>query len=303
MKKELTVFALVLTVFLFSTSFSSSFGQESQRILYIGDSHTVGTFGAQFAKELACAFCGQVTRYGITGSAVFHWMGASWPPTFANGCMKSVVSTNGNEAILKSSSKKRGDCVTANFPHFDKLLQDNFDAVVIALGTNDVVGYCPQTPAQQATAMGMVKQMIETAKRQAKTCVWVGPPHFEKNSSVIRACKSQDRYDWAINMLRQEVEKNCCIYVDSREFKMPPDKKDPSSFIPETLEDCRRSDAAEMYPDITTDPLHLHFDRLGKYWARCAALVVKGAIDKLKTEPLRKPDGTPCPSTPGSPAP
>jgi hypothetical protein len=275
------------------------------KILFIGDSHTVGTFGKQFSKELTGIFRGQVTRYGITGSAVVHWMGASWPSTFVNECIKSEVGTDGKEVVLKSSYHP-GECVPANFPHYDQLLQDNFDAVVIALGTNDIMNYCSQTPAQQATAMDKVRRMPEIAKQKAKTCIWVGPPPFRKvaanetKSVIEKGCRGDENlYKTAVDMLKAEVENSCCIYVDSRQFRVRSGIMPEASYHPDFIKDCLRGEDP-MYPDRKSD--NLHFDGRGTYWARCAALEVKDKLDKAKIEPLRKPDGTPCSSATGNPA-
>ena len=73
MRKRVVSHVLAVTGLLAATVFSLAHAQEP-RIPSIGDSHTAGTFGDEFAKELASAFYGQVSRYGISSTAVPHWM-------------------------------------------------------------------------------------------------------------------------------------------------------------------------------------------------------------------------------------
>jgi hypothetical protein len=303
MKTRITVFVLVLSVFMFSTAVSSSFAENPKKILYIGDSHTVGAFGTEFSKELACAFCGQVSRYGVSSSAMVHWLAASWPGGFKQGFIQSKVGTDGKEVILRSPTKK-DEPVPADFPHYNQLLVGELEAVVIALGTNDVMSYCSKTPEVQAETMKGLKRMIETVKKHAKSCIWVGPTLFkkvgknEKAGVIENGCKgNEDLYKKAIDMLRAEVVNSCCIYIDSREFKMPSDGTSEAACQPDPLKSCC-SGTEPIYPNIKDN---VHFDKnLGTYWARCAGLVVKEALDKAKIKPLTKPDGTPCPGTPSN---
>ena len=274
MRKRVVFHVLTVTGLLAATVFSLAHAQEP-RILFIGDSHTAGTFGDEFAKELASAFHGQVSRYGVSSSAVLHWMGRSSFARLTGGWRTSQVGTDGNHTNVNGDPRGH---VGPDFPTYTQLLGQGFDVVVIALGTNDVNNYCSWNQARQAEAIQLAKSMAD--RTSGKTCVWVGPPSFTERARVIfEGCGGQSgRYDRTVDALKQELEKSC-LYIDSRKFKMPPRTQSGNPLRPTSLEECYAG-TVPMYPDRSSD--HVHFDSLGRYWAACAGLELKARRDQSK---------------------
>lgn len=267
MKKMIVLAALFCVIFSLAEA-------QKKRIVYVGDSHTVGYFGKQLTQELAGAFHGQVNRYGVTSSGINHWMKLSELRGLAVEHIRSETTEDGKVAY----QKYRQGRVPRDFPSFNQLLKAEVGTVVIALGTNDIASLClsPKTLQEQA------RKMLELA--EGKACVWVGPPSFAKESSVIsRGCRGlADQYDTTVDLLRKEIEDSGCFYVDSRKFRQP-----GKTFPPKSPEDCF-DNATALYPD-EVDNLHLHFgERLGTYWGRCTGMVIKQALGEHEFKPIQK---------------
>ena len=55
------------------------------RVLYIGDSHTTGAFGAELDRLMRTLPSQEVATYGSCGSAPIHW-NTSWGKTYNTKC-------------------------------------------------------------------------------------------------------------------------------------------------------------------------------------------------------------------------
>lgn len=245
-------------------------------ILFIGDSHTAGTFGDKFSKELAITLHGEVSRYGVSSSTMRHWLGQPPLRSLTVDWAESHVNAQGNEVMRPL---KQPGSVPQNFKNYPQLLDQGFDVVVIALGTNDVTNYYsqPQKLAEQAG------QMVQMA--QGKTVIWVGPPSFTDGSPVINTRGgSQAQYKIAIDLLKQAVESNGGFYIDSREFTFPAAANAGEASTSESVKYCC-SGTTPMYPDRRRD--RVHFDERGIYWGNCACLAVKEGLSqgKIKLPP------------------
>lgn len=130
-----------------------------QKVLMIGDSHTVGAFGQQLDKQLRSAGA-QVETYGASGSSANSWLNggttnSGWLAKHQNGTTEQPPWNQAHQI------PKLADLIAKNKP----------DVVVINLGAN-----FRSNPAQ-------ARQLAEVCKRAGTRVIWIGPPKTRQDSS------------------------------------------------------------------------------------------------------------------------
>jgi lysophospholipase L1-like esterase len=164
-----------------------------ERILVIGDSHSVGSFGRRL-DDLLRERTPEVATYGSCGSSPSWWFDGR-----ATQCGYFHRGLNGRS--------RRG--TEAATPLLSTLLSEiEPDTIVVALGANLV--NAPRDWAERTT-----RQMVELiAGKPGLRCVWVGPPHGRN--------KPEPGFGEFYTLL-EGIVKPTCEFIDSRPFAQYPE--------------------------------------------------------------------------------
>lgn len=162
-------------------------------ILYVGDSHSVGSFGIQENALLRRLKGFQVATYAICGSSPQWWMQGG-----KTNCGYFFSDTGGHE--------QRG--WEAETPLLAKLLKEHQPRyTVVELGANM---YGMPADMIEQTANEMALAIVSSGSK----CIWIGPPHAriqpEPGLSVL------------FDALQRGVGQYCLLF-DSRKFTTYPD--------------------------------------------------------------------------------
>lgn len=133
------------------------------RVLVLGDSHSVGAFGAELVKQLSAWRPGyEVSIYAVGGSSPF-WFAAG--PRVAGP--KSRDAWRDNTGISISGVAKLSELWTPMTKQ-----------VVVALGTNQIDWN--EVRSGQARIYGVAQsvELAEEIRRRGASCVWIGPPEM-----------------------------------------------------------------------------------------------------------------------------
>lgn len=128
------------------------------KVLMIGDSHSVGTFGTELDKQLRSAGA-QVETYAASGSSANSWLNggttrSGWVARHQNGGVEQPP-WNQPHNIPKLA---------------DLIAQHKPDVVIINLGAN-----FRSDPSQ-------ARKLAEVCKRAGTRVIWVGPPKTREDS-------------------------------------------------------------------------------------------------------------------------
>ncbi len=180
------VFILTAVAFL-GTYTGASYGAE---ILFIGDSHSVGVFGSTLSKAVGAK------RYAVGGTSAVNWNKKAICPK-STGCPYRFG--------YATPKGEFGGSPPPSFPGLQGLLEEaNPAVVIIALGTNDA-----------CESVSPASKLVSLTK--GKTCVWVGPPDFKKDSVIRSRCAG--KYDQFVQSLKAAVSSGSCAYIDSTKLK------------------------------------------------------------------------------------
>lgn len=127
------------------------------KVLMIGDSHSVGTFGTELDKQLRSAGA-QVQTYAASGSSANSWLngGTTRSGFVARGSVSEQPPWNQPHNIPKLA---------------DLIAQHKPDVVIVNLGAN-----FRSDPSQ-------ARRLAEVCKRAGTRVIWVGPPKTREDSS------------------------------------------------------------------------------------------------------------------------
>lgn len=117
----------------------------TKRILVLGDSHTVGSYGITLENLLRDAGS-DVTRVGVVGAAAYHY-----------------------------NTGKHSRLTYGRVGDFDAAIGRPYDLAIVSLGTNDVTGWSAAEAARQ------IRTLID--RINATTKVWVGAPSFSDTAA------------------------------------------------------------------------------------------------------------------------
>jgi hypothetical protein len=163
------------------------------KILFIGDSHSTGTFKDGVLEVLDAQADLRTAVYASCGSRPRDWFAGA---KFRTTCGFYQRPFGGKSAYTPS----------APTPDLEALVKESRpDTVVIAMGTNQY-GDAP------ASAKASIVRTIRAARAQGANCIWVGPPKIasEKFSEKV---KSEFQA-----MLVQVTRDEQCPLVDSRPY-------------------------------------------------------------------------------------
>lgn len=190
-----------MTCFLFLLIYANFVFAES--FLFIGDSHTVGSFGNSLQKKLSGS--NEVYRFAVSGSATLAWVNQ-------NICTPKLGCIKNNISVLTGSPQA--------FPNFSDALSQiqktsakQLDNIIIALGTNDINKNCKSFETLA------IEKITRAAKANSKMCFWIGPPKYQdKTSPIILGCRSEENYNLAVTKIKAAVENLNCSFIDSRQI-------------------------------------------------------------------------------------
>jgi hypothetical protein len=171
----------------------SAFAEE-HRILYIGDSHSVGTFGRTLDALLRKAPGFQVSTYAVCSSSP-DWF-------FTGQATHCGAFFHPWEGSAQSLQHAPAPLLT---PLLEKL---HPEFTIVALGANQLRGTIEDAKKQ-------IHRMTSEIHAKESRCIWVGPPD---EGFISHA--AQDRF---YEMLTSSLSTLDCPLIDSRKFtKYPP---------------------------------------------------------------------------------
>lgn len=165
---------------------------DSDTFLFLGDSHTVGSFGARL-DELLREEAPRVVTYGVCGASPSWWFEGT----------KTRCGYFFHEA---DSDATRG--MRVKTPLISRLLEEwNPSVVIVALGANLI-------SESNASVSESSAKLAHVSVSLGARCVWVGPPHGRN--------KPEPRFSEFYSVLKEAVSQNC-EFIDSRPYAHYPD--------------------------------------------------------------------------------
>lgn len=238
---------VVLSLIIFSgavNGFACDNSSSASRVIYIGDSHTVGSFGQRLAKNLETVLeKSPVKRYGVIGAAAGHW----------NKKDNSTIRKLKIGYYCDGDGQVNGQAPKADFPTVSQLVQGAAPTTVIALGTNDVHAKCKVS--DKAEQMASVKELLSQIRPNSK-CIWVGPTEQPTDGPIGKNC-GPAKIKVFVDNLKETVSQRCA-YIDSREIK-----RNGKAILPNR-----------------SDKLHYEGD-LAEYWANAVSVKVQEVQSSL----------------------
>ena len=190
---------LFISLCISTSVWAGSFG----KVLFVGDSHSYGNFGTEVDKYLR-ANSSSVTTYASCGSSPSTWLNKNGKYNATN-CGHLSKDPQGRE-------KRQNSHGTEYFP--DEIQNIHPDLTVIAMGTNILA-----SPATIKREVESIKKMLAEVHKVQSKCIWVGPPSITKRPFV-------DNLDLGIKEIKSVIEKNGCVFVDSKPLTTYPAKGD-----------------------------------------------------------------------------
>lgn len=141
------------------------------KVLMIGDSHTVGTFGTELDQKLRSTGA-QVETYGASGSSASQWVNGG---TTSSG----FVARHADGSVQQPPWNSR-----QSVPKLEELIAKNKpDVIIVNLGANFRGG----DPTAQVRSLG------EVVKKYGIKLIWVGPPKTREDSSNSSSIQAFDQ--------------------------------------------------------------------------------------------------------------
>lgn len=194
---------LLATLLLSNTSAFAA----NTHIVYIGDSHSVGTFGEEMDAWIRKKQDTDFTFFASGGTAPFQWLHGTAPVVCWLKDNQFNASAPEHGVCLteeEKSQRKAGTLKTEFTPKFETLLKkDGYEkkVAIIAHGTNfGTKGNKTQTPEQQFNEqVNTTVSLIELTARYGYQCFWVGPPRMRKYEGV--------QLDTKFSIIKTAIEK------------------------------------------------------------------------------------------------
>lgn len=168
-----------------------------QRVLHIGDSHTVGIYGSTIDAAMRETGA-QIRTCGVAGSSPSWW--------YQGTVTKCGYYSRDEKGKVDSPADWRTPRATPSLP--DMIREYKPTVLVVSLGAN-LFG------ASEATVKRETQRIIDTAKEAGCTLVWVGPPRARED---IKSIADQDRLCETI----KATVGTQGTFVDSRPFTRYP---------------------------------------------------------------------------------
>lgn len=187
--------------------------------MYIGDSHSVGTFGQEMNQWIRNRPDTDFTFFASGGTAPFQWLHGTAPVR----CWLKDNETN-------TTAPTKGVCLgkeipsTEKTPKFETLLKKSYQnkIAIIAHGTNfGTKGSAKQTPEEQfKEQVASTIELIKKASNHGYQCFWIGPPKMRKYEGAPLEIK----YSIIQTAIQKAAEKykTKCTLIDSRPLTQYP---------------------------------------------------------------------------------
>ncbi len=173
MNQMVVVFLIWIGFFLSQTSADGA----KQKLLFVGDSHTVGLFGEKLESLLREKY--QVSRVAASGASTYSYLddgpklvGTPLMVSVSKPCYSTTwgfIWTN-YDGTIKDKSINSKELKQA--PCFREIIIPNPDLLVVALGSNQL-GY----PGAQARKH--IEDFMKLVPKKLD-CVWIAPPSMRK---------------------------------------------------------------------------------------------------------------------------
>ncbi len=171
------------------------------KTLYIGDSHSVMSFGRTIVSALGPG----TSRYAVAGSSAPFWL------------KKNICPAGEHCPFTYGYATPEGEhtgTVPADLPGIDELLiETKASTVVIALGTNDANLHC-HSEGPEATQS--ISDLL--GKLGGRRCFWIGPPKYTKGPVFNNCHESYNKY---LAKMKNIIEGQHCKFIDSRKIIDP----------------------------------------------------------------------------------
>ncbi len=168
-----------------------------QRVLHIGDSHTVGIYGSTIDAAMRETGA-QIRTCGVAGSSPSWW--------YQGTVTKCGYYSRDEKGKVDRPADWRTPRATPSLP--DMIREYKPTVLVVSLGAN-LFG------ASEATVKRETQRIIDTAKEAGCTLVWVGPPRARED---VKSIAAQDRLCETI----KATVGTQGTFVDSRPFTKYP---------------------------------------------------------------------------------
>jgi len=201
-------------LFLLASALALAAPAAAETILVVGDSHTVGAFGAHIDDALRAVKGNRVATYGVCSSRPQSYLSES-----AHGCghvfrdfdKKPPAKWLGSR-VYKELRKVKGadkEVQMVKTPELGQLLTDHTPGVVIvALGSN-----IPINGASVTKTLAMIH-------KAGAACLWVGPPNMRRPTKdevdEVYATLAKNKVDASVTP--EAAKKDSCKLIDSREY-------------------------------------------------------------------------------------
>lgn len=170
-----------------------SISSQASGILQIGDSQSVGIFGKTLHQKIRSETKINYTIGARGGSGVASWF--------------DYKLQKGNFRVYQASGKIIS-LAPQSMPSLEEFIsRHNPDTIIVQLGGNMVHLSNKQVQAN-------VSKMLNLVKKQTSNCIWIGPPNGHK--------RPEPRFSEFYPVLKETVEKEGCLFVDSRKYTTYP---------------------------------------------------------------------------------
>jgi hypothetical protein len=189
----------------------SAFAHESyqKEIIYIGDSHSLGAFGAVYTSWFRSS---EQTRFHFIAS------GGSAPLQWTNGLfVTSCGYEDYSELPLAPVRKCDEKFLTPKLETLYKSELGSDKLTIIALGTN----FGP-TPEDYKFQVKSVVNLLKTVYNQQSECLWIGPPDMKRYSVSVADLKYQIIQEGILEASKT-YGKIPCQLIDSRLYSRYPE--------------------------------------------------------------------------------
>jgi len=179
-----------LVIGMIAGTFPASAEETSARpVLFIGDSHSTGSFGKKMDELLRTLPRARVSTFASCGSSPSWWFSGR-----ATTCGYYEHLATGESRSLYPSNEPT--------PVLTTLLQElNPELVIVELGAN-LMG------ASLDHAETTTRQMVDAIQAAGSRCIWVGPPHGRG--------RPEPQFSNLYDRLRTTVSPYCESFIDSR---------------------------------------------------------------------------------------
>ena len=174
---------------------SSTSVKAEKKVLMIGDSHSVLSFGKTLATEIP-----STNRYAISSSASSDWL------------KKKICPITGKCPFVYGYATPEGEfneTLPSSFEGLRPLLRrTKANTVIVALGTNDANQRCQMKPSKGTQP---VRELLRSLG--GRQCYWVGPPSY-RWGPVFESCG--ENFNKYVDRMKTLIEAHHCKFIDSR---------------------------------------------------------------------------------------